>query len=291
MTKRPAKASRTRTLFVWLNQVKADPELSPNAFKVAYEIGQHFNSRHGGAAWPSSLTIATHIGVGKATVIRVVRQLRERGHLKIDPGKAGRGHSNRCRMSKPGIKGAAKTSASGGFQDAEKRSASEPFSEPIKGPSETRKGPPVDLNYLEPSTEDAKASSNGEREERSLALAGTPGALAPNGGAPKEKFKALLSIWKRPPHGDEDEAAGWQAFVVECSKGDPNEIGDEIVASGHRWVAAYRDEPNMLKPLWKWLALGTWKHQPDKRQPKRNAGKVSLAGMARDEGRRGGGEP
>src|SRR5258705_4334384 len=107
----------TRKLFVWLDQIRGDPELPPSAFKVAYEIGQHFNARHGGAAWPSSLTIATNIGVGKATVIRVVQQLRERGHLKIDPGKAGRGHSNQYFMvvrkgpvAHP--KPAAKTSAS-----------------------------------------------------------------------------------------------------------------------------------------------------------------------------------
>lgn len=95
---RTNRRRETRKLFVWLDQVRSDPELSPSAFKVAYEIGQHFNSRHGGAAWPSSLTVATNIGVGKATVIRVVQQLRQRGHLEIDPGKAGRGHSNQYFM-------------------------------------------------------------------------------------------------------------------------------------------------------------------------------------------------
>jgi hypothetical protein len=53
-------ANRTRRLFVWLDQVKADPELSPVAFMVAYEIGQHFDHRHGGTAWPSSLTPASY---------------------------------------------------------------------------------------------------------------------------------------------------------------------------------------------------------------------------------------
>jgi DNA-binding transcriptional MocR family regulator len=132
----------TRKLFVWLDQVRSDPELSSSAFKVAYEIGQHFNSGHGGAAWPSSLTIATNIGVGKATVIRMVQQLRERGHLKIDPGKAGRGHSNQYFMvvrkgSAAHPKPAAKTCASAGSQDADKRSTGGPFAEPIKGPFST----------------------------------------------------------------------------------------------------------------------------------------------------------
>ncbi|MBR0877762.1 DNA-binding transcriptional MocR family regulator [Bradyrhizobium barranii subsp. barranii] len=167
---RTNRRRETRKLFVWLDQVRSDPELSPSAFKVAYEIGQHFNSRHGGAAWPSSLTVATNIGVGKATVIRVVQQLRQRGHLEIDPGKAGRGHSNQYFMvvrkgaaarSKP----AAKDGTSVGSRTANKRSTTEPFAEPIKGPFSTLKGPPVDLNYLEPSMGTAFSGPHrGERE-------------------------------------------------------------------------------------------------------------------------------
>ena len=127
------------------------------------------------------------------------------------------------------------------------------------------------MNHLKNQVEEAKASSTGERE-RSRSLAVIPGAPAPDGGALeglKQVFAELFSIWKRG-HGDEDEAAAWKAFVAECSKGDddPNEVAAAILASGHRWFAAYRDrdEPGMLKPLWKWLSLNTWKHQPDKKQ-------------------------
>jgi len=53
----------------------------------------------------------------------------------------------------------------------------------------------------------------------------------PYGGALKEIFAVLLSIWKRKHHGDEDEAAAWQAFAEICRE-DPD-IADEILASGH----------------------------------------------------------
>ena len=146
-----SKASRTRTrkFFVWLDQVKADPELSTAAFMVAYEIGQHFNARHGGAAWPSSLTIATNIGVDKATVIRAVRRLRERGHLTVEPGRAGAGHSNRYKMSK-----------------LKKKGAPVHLSEPEKGAPVSQKGAPAHLNYLKPPMGTLTASPKGEREAR-----------------------------------------------------------------------------------------------------------------------------
>jgi hypothetical protein len=276
----------TRKLFVWLAQVKADPELSPSAFKVAYEIGQHFNSRHGGAAWPSSLTIATNIGVGKATVIRVVEQLRERGHLRVDPGQAGRGHSNQYFMvvrkgAAAHPKPAAKTCIGAGPHDVNKRSTSEPFAEPIKGPFSTPKGPPVDLNYLEPPMGPPSAVPIEGRESGSLALTAIPAtAPAPVGGAVEEgkeaadrlvvdRFAELLAVWQRP--WGEDEPAAQRAFVIACREAEP----DEIIAAARAWVSA-ADDPRFLKPLAAWLTKSLWQNQPPQRRPTRNGGKVSL---------------
>jgi len=102
----------------------------------------------------------------------------------------------------------------------------------------------------------------------------------------RDNFGALLTIWKRPPWGDEDEAAAWVAYVEICRE-DPD-IADEIVASARRWVAAYQHKPDMLKPLEKWLSKGTWKNLPPQRKQPRNAGKVSLSDIAlaitRDDG-------
>ena len=209
--------NRTGKLFDWLNRVKADAELSPVAFMVAFEIGQHFNSRHGGAAWPGLETIARSIGVGKTTVIRTVRQLRERGHLTVEPGRAGRGHSNRYRMAKTKIKG-----PSVDLSEPDKRST-----------GDSKRSIATDLNHLEPSKETLSAFPEGERDG-SRALTVSPRAPAPYGGALKDKFALLLSIYFRP-YGV-DEAAAWKAFVQVC--GNDPDIADEVIASARRWVAA-----------------------------------------------------
>jgi hypothetical protein len=87
----------TIELFAWLNRIKADADLPSSAFKVAFEIGQYFN-RTTGEAWPSTETIARGIAMSQATVINMARKLAAAGHLHIEPGRPGRGHSNRHRM-------------------------------------------------------------------------------------------------------------------------------------------------------------------------------------------------
>jgi hypothetical protein len=91
------RKQHTRELFLWLDQVVLDRDLPPSAFKVAYAIGQHVN-RQSGEAFPSSDRIAARISMSQATVIAMVRQLQIKGHLAVDPGRAGRGHSNHYRM-------------------------------------------------------------------------------------------------------------------------------------------------------------------------------------------------
>ena len=96
-TPRHAQASHTRDLFVWLNQIKSDSETPAGAFKVAFEIGQYLN-RQSGEAWPSTERIAKGIAMSQATVIAMVRRLEARGHLAIESGSQGRGHSHHYRM-------------------------------------------------------------------------------------------------------------------------------------------------------------------------------------------------
>lgn len=285
---RSSRRLDTRKLFLWLDQVRSDPELSPSAFKVAYEIGQHFNSRHGGAAWPSSQTIATNIGVGKATVIRVVRQLRERGHLKIDPGKAGRGYSNKyfliLKKGAAHLKPPAKTCTGAGFQDANKRSTSGPFAEQIKGPFSTLKGPPVDLNYLEPPMGTLSAFPIEERE-RSRALAVIPAsAPAPVGGALEQgkeavdRFPELWALWSSSrswPDGNLDEFLARRSFDLACREAPPN----EIIACAQAWVSAVA--PRYLSTLSKWLLGRGWTKQPPARR-QRNGGKIALSPLTFD---------
>jgi biotin operon repressor len=280
--------NRTRTLFDWLNRVKADPELMPVAFMVAFEIGQHFSSKRGGAAWPSSFTISKNIGIGKTSVIRAVQQLRERGHLSVEQGRAGRGHSNQYRMSKPGRKPESaqvlRPSRKGPPADlsqADKRSA-----------GDAKRSVAADLNHLEPSMGTHTASPKGERE-RSLALAVIPCAPVPDGGAQeglKARFVGLYRLWFSNSHypDSDDEAAAWKLYFGICCD-DPG-LTDEIDTAAPKFIAAVKAKGFNLPKLVKWLSRDNWRKEPPPQKPKRNAGKVSLAAIARDEGRRDGGD-
>jgi hypothetical protein len=82
---------------MWLNQVAADGELPSSAFKVAYIIGNFIN-RETGDAWPSTARIASRCALSQSNVVAMKDRLKARGHLEIEPGSPGRGHSNHYRM-------------------------------------------------------------------------------------------------------------------------------------------------------------------------------------------------
>src|SRR5262249_9634271 len=93
-----SKRELTKNRFAWLDQVLADHGLPASAFKVAYFIAGKFNAEMNGIAWPSCETIAAAIGMSKGTAHDMVGRLQARGHLGLDPGRQGRGHSNRYHM-------------------------------------------------------------------------------------------------------------------------------------------------------------------------------------------------
>ena len=84
-------------MFIWLNQVNRDPQLPASAFKVAFEIVQHVH-KGTDTAWPGTDKIAINIAMSKATAIDMVRRLAQRGHVDIELGRKGSGHSNRYRL-------------------------------------------------------------------------------------------------------------------------------------------------------------------------------------------------
>ena len=81
--------------FVWLNQVRADPELTPLAFMLAYVLADLVNEREG-YAWPGIAHLAAECHVTEKGVKKVIRSLVERGHLSVEVG-VGRGRTNRYR--------------------------------------------------------------------------------------------------------------------------------------------------------------------------------------------------
>jgi len=90
---RPASFAREK--FLWLDQVCADPELTPLAFKLAYVLANLVNERQG-FAWPSVAHLAAKCRVTENGAKKAIRQLSERGHLSVEFG-SGRGKTNHYR--------------------------------------------------------------------------------------------------------------------------------------------------------------------------------------------------
>jgi hypothetical protein len=90
-------SSFAREKFVWLNQVRADPDLTPLAFMLAYVLSDFVNEREG-CAWPGIAHLAAECHVTEKGVKKVIRSLVERGHLSVEVG-VGRGRTNRYRWN------------------------------------------------------------------------------------------------------------------------------------------------------------------------------------------------
>jgi hypothetical protein len=88
----------TKKIFDWLYQIKADRELPPSAALFALQLITHFNEKRGGVCWASCQTIGDSIGMHESTAVRLYHLFERRGHLKVEWGKQGKGHSNRCWM-------------------------------------------------------------------------------------------------------------------------------------------------------------------------------------------------
>lgn len=77
----------------WLVQVATDPDLSRLTYRVATIICDHVNLASG-YAWPKVETMAEILGVTRQGVQKAIGELKDGGHLIIDPSP-GRGRSNR----------------------------------------------------------------------------------------------------------------------------------------------------------------------------------------------------
>jgi hypothetical protein len=102
----------TRDRFSWLDQVAADPDLPASAFKLAYAIATKLKRNSGSKtlvsadtdrsevreAWIGCQDLADKIAMSRPTVVEMGRRLERRGHLEIQPGRRGSGHSHHYRL-------------------------------------------------------------------------------------------------------------------------------------------------------------------------------------------------
>jgi hypothetical protein len=257
----------TAQIFRWLDQVNADAELPATALKVCVELAGCFReAKNGGMAWPGLQTIADTIGKSKATVLNAIRMLEQRGHLKVQYGHPGAGHSNHYWMLEKG----------------------QPANLSAQPKKVRKKGQPANLNLLTPPSEEepkGSSSSGGERERPSAFVSPPPGAGAFAGPAPeeeqegvpssaeirlpprckadglKESFNPLRRVWARPWADADDDVA----FRLYCAA--HAEVGHAVIfEAALAWVAA-ADAPRFLPSLAKWLQARGWEKSPPQKAP------------------------
>ncbi|MBQ0822113.1 helix-turn-helix domain-containing protein [Microvirga sp. HBU67558] len=85
----------TRDRLDWLDQVLADFDLSPLAFKVAFLVSRYVH-RERLYAWLSQGKLAKAVGASRRGVQKALYELEERGHLAVD-GQKDRGETNHYR--------------------------------------------------------------------------------------------------------------------------------------------------------------------------------------------------
>lgn len=84
----------TRRKFAWLDQVSADHDLAPAAFKLCYVLATQFWNRGTGDAWPGQETLGKRAGMSGRYVRSMVDELVGHGHLSVTQGH-GPGNTNR----------------------------------------------------------------------------------------------------------------------------------------------------------------------------------------------------
>ena len=233
--------------FAWLDQVAADPSLPASAFKLCFYLSQCFNESRDGMAWAGLHWLADAAHLDKSHVRRTIKRLQANGHLEVEPGSRGSGHSNRYWWV---IKG-------------DSSPLSEAAHEEIKGDSSPRKG---DSRPLIPS----RTLVKGFRESAHQGARAQP--------APEEEdWQKLSALWQRP--WPDDPKAGQRAFEAACQETTP----EVILEAAAKWVAA-AEAPRFLQPLAKWLDWGGWEKEPPKRRKANGndgkGGKTDLAELA-----------
>ena len=275
----------TAQIFRWLNQVNADPELPATALKVCVELTGCFREAKKGMAWPGLQSIADTIGKSKATVLTAIRILKQRGHLKVQYGRPGAGHSNHYWMLEKG----------------------QPANLSARPKKVRKKGQPANLNLLKETPRGGLKTpslGDGEREARcreqnspdpgGAPVKGAPGcseerpepAESPSSAATQQNtegdapaaWREILACYRRGWASDDDPkqiAIARIAFARLIGQGTP---ACEIVAGVKRWVVA-ADAPRYLPALFELLSTGAWQSEPPARK-KRRALQIPRRGKA-----------
>jgi hypothetical protein len=270
----------TAQIFRWLAQVNSDRELLPSCAKIALALAPHFNEKRDGMTWPGFQTIADAAALSKSVVVAGLRKMEARGHVKTEPGKAGRGHSTRYWLVEKGrdadLFAAEKRPENApekrSVQRA-KRSAGRPDSSKNHPPEEVPTEPPPPEREIEV----AGATSHAPAAARGLGAATAKGDsdIAPpeplenpqEGEAEaRASFDRLRSFWRRGHLSDDSPKAVAAQLRAYRAAREGGADADAIEAGAIAWIAA-ADAPRFLPPLATFLTTEGWTKAPP--SPKR----------------------
>ena len=281
--KKPATKSKatafTHTKFCWIEQVAREQTTLPDyTTAVAVEVLHSFEMKHGGAAIVYQETIATALGVRRATVNVCIKALVESGNLTSK--RRGRDQPNAYEMV---IKPKVKTAETEAARSTRTRTSSTPnFT-----PDDVRVEPLRSTRTRTDSSSPLQKEKEGESNAHSRV--DFPPASAPSGAREVEllegealppisatalgrAFNELRSvIWDRGHAKDRDPDhidCCRKLFVAACLGG--ADLMDVVAAARvHAAAADAGDGLEFLPPLDVWLRGEGWKHPPRKRPPRR----------------------
>jgi hypothetical protein len=241
--------------FIWLDQVRADAELTPLAFMLAFVLANLVNEKEG-HAWPSVERLAAECHVTENGVKKVIRRLVERGHLCVELG-GGRGNTNRYRWI---IKtGSAICVEEDG--DGQERSRCDEMEQAVLPLSDQKGATPVAPSEIE------KGNCGFAKGQQALRKGATPVApiftkesnydlnyrLSP-GRAAQTAPQGFDDFWRLYPKKVARTDA-MQAFVRALKLA----TIDEILQGALRYAAERREEdPRYTKHPATWLNKGCW---------------------------------
>ncbi|KRR14529.1 helix-turn-helix domain-containing protein [Bradyrhizobium valentinum] len=262
------KASQPSTFLErdeWMRAVLAS-DLPRVAVCVAVAIGLHLNVKTGRCD-PSFAGIATASHVSERTVYRLVSLLEHSGWIALQ--RTGGRQRNQYTLLNPDTAptGLNPDTTPTGFDDANPdRAGNSTLTETASNPDNRWQ---TISDKRRDKAADAATSAAGERERRSRSLADSPGALAPNGGAP-EGFEVLWSLWSsaRLHNTGQHEAEAWRVYAIVCRDAATR---DEIMTRAQRYLAAKADDRRHIHQLANWLSNDNWRKPPPEQKRTRKS--------------------
>jgi hypothetical protein len=250
----------TRTKFLWLDQVAADPDVSPQAFRAGYWIATRYLNRGTRTAFPSQITLMKLLNLQTTRGVKhLTDQLADLGHISVETSH-GRGTTNRYRL----IMKADPVAESGGqnppadeYDAAQERGEVATKGQPSNVPGQNIKATVEELGLTHKDIHEARIIRDAEKAD--------PEPVAESDG---DDVKAAFDLWWKQYPRKEGRGAARDAYQKIIAEGIATP--EELLAGAMRYGAARADEDPQytLGPV-RWLEKEHWTDEP---QPRKQSG-------------------